>query len=164
MKRHRKAWSQEFYLLWQSIFSPRRGSLHTWAVLELRLRGIKRKKRIRKGVITPENLNIATPIKYGSDLCYKRCGLPYLELKANCVYVGFFVPFCPHPWHAELPGPGVEPVPQNWPKPQQQHVGASSHQVTRELLVQVKGIHKQPILMMMVAHSSSCSSNSSSGK
>ena len=24
-----------------------------------------------------------------------------------------------HPWHVEVPGPGIEPTPQQWPEPQQ---------------------------------------------
>ena len=28
--------------------------------------------------------------------------------------------FLLHPWHAEVPGPGIEPVPQQQPKPPQQ--------------------------------------------
>ena len=35
------------------------------------------------------------------------------------VNVSFLVLFWPHLWHVEIPGPGIEPVPQQWPKPLQ---------------------------------------------
>ena len=34
-------------------------------------------------------------------------------------FVGLVVGFCLCPWHAEVPGPGVKPVPQQCPKPLQ---------------------------------------------
>ena len=44
------------------------------------------------------------------------------HLKVIYFFVFCFVLFLFWPclWHVELPGPGTEPVPQQWPKPQQQ--------------------------------------------
>ena len=35
-----------------------------------------------------------------------------------CLFVFLFLFFWPDPWHAEVPGPGFELVPQQWPEPQ----------------------------------------------
>ena len=33
--------------------------------------------------------------------------------------VSYFFFFLPRPWHVEVPGPGIKPLPQQWPKPLQ---------------------------------------------
>lgn len=54
-------------------------------------------------------LNVKFQEKEGNQLymlCTKRC------------HLGFFAKHFfswPHPWHVEAPGPGIEPMPQQWP-------------------------------------------------
>ena len=43
--------------------------------------------------------------------------------------------FWPHPWHVEVPRPGIEPAIQQWPKRLCNNAGYLTHCATRELQV-----------------------------
>ena len=46
------------------------------------------------------------------------------------IYFNFWPPL----WHAEVPRPGMEPIPQQWPEPRQWECHILNHEATRELL------------------------------
>ena len=49
-------------------------------------------------------------------------------------WVFFICLFWLHLWHAKVPGPGLEPVPQQWLEPCNENTGSLIHCTTRKLL------------------------------